>query len=92
MESCKNLLWIKKLLNSFLHKIFKKVETVSGNVTQFKVNRLTAKKNYKFRVRAVNQEGESPNLETSNQILAKNPFDEPSSPGSPEITDWDRVE
>ncbi len=52
---------------------------------------MTAKKNYKFRVRAVNQEGESPNLETSSQILAKNPFDEPTSPGSPEITDWDRV-
>lgn len=31
-------------------------------------------KNYKFRVRAVNKEGESAPLETDKAILAKNPF------------------
>jgi hypothetical protein len=52
---------------------------------------LTAGKEYKFRVRAVNKEGESPNLETSEATLAKNPYDEPSAPGSVELTDWDKV-
>lgn len=67
------------------------VETVSGKTTSAKVNKLTPMKEYKFRVRAVNSEGESPNLETEHKVLAKNPFDEPKAPGKPEITDWDTV-
>lgn len=67
------------------------VDTVGGNVTQTKIGKLTPNKEYKFRVRAVNKEGESPNLETREKILAKNPFDEPSKPGTPEILDWDSV-
>ncbi|CAF0846330.1 unnamed protein product [Brachionus calyciflorus] len=64
-------------------------ETVSGVVNQVKLTKLTPKKEYKFRVRAVNKEGESPNLETSTGTVAKNPFDEPSAPGSIDILDWD---
>lgn len=45
-------------------------------------------KKYKFRVRAVNKEGESEELETENAIIAKNPFDPPSKPNRPEPTDW----
>ncbi len=60
-------------------------------MTQSKITKLTPLKEYKFRVRAVNQEGEGPNLETEQKVLAKNPFDEPSQPGVPEITDWDKV-
>lgn len=47
-------------------------------------------KPYKFRVRAVNKEGESEPLETEKTIIAKNPFDEPDKPGRPEPTNWDR--
>lgn len=47
-------------------------------------------KPYKFRVRAVNKEGESDELETDKPIIAKNPFDEPSKPGRPELRDWDK--
>ncbi|XP_059218729.1 twitchin isoform X21 [Stomoxys calcitrans] len=47
-------------------------------------------KEYKFRVRAVNKEGESEDLETDKPIIAKNPFDEPGKPGRPEPTNWDK--
>lgn len=47
-------------------------------------------KPYKFRVRAVNKEGESEDLETEKPIIAKNPFDEPDKPGRPEPTNWDK--
>ncbi|GLH11531.1 Titin, partial [Gryllus bimaculatus] len=47
-------------------------------------------KPYKFRVKAVNKEGESEELETEKPIIAKNPFDEPSKPGRPEPTNWDK--
>jgi Immunoglobulin I-set domain/Fibronectin type III domain len=47
-------------------------------------------KPYKFRVKAVNKEGESEPLETEKAIIAKNPFDEPGKPGRPNPTDWDK--
>lgn len=50
---------------------------------------LTPKKKYKFRVKAKNKEGESDPLETSDTILAKNPYDEPGAPGKPDIIDYD---
>ena len=65
------------------------VETVSHLVNQLKIGKLTPKKEYKFRVRALNKEGESPNLEMSESFIAKNPFDEPSAPGQPDIVNWD---
>lgn len=43
---------------------------------------------YKFRVFGVNDEGESEPLE-SEEVVAKNPFDEPWKPGQPEIVDFD---
>ena len=67
------------------------METVSGSLLQAKIGKLTPLKEYKFRVRAVNKEGESPNLEGREAILAKNPYDEPGAPGKPEIVDWDTV-
>lgn len=51
---------------------------------------LTPGKEYKFRVAAVNAEGESKPLETEQAILAKNPFDEPGAPGHLKATDWDK--
>lgn len=44
---------------------------------------------YQFRVKAVNEEGESEPLDSTGSILAKNPFDVPGKPGTPELEDWD---
>lgn len=41
---------------------------------EFTVKGLTPNKKYKFRVRAVNKEGESDPLETTDAIVAKNPY------------------
>lgn len=51
----------------------------------------TPNKKYQFRVRAKNKEGESEPLETTDAILAKNPYDEPDKPGKPVIDDYDNV-
>lgn len=40
----------------------------------FTIDGLTPKKKYKFRVKAVNKEGESEPLETEEPILARNPY------------------
>ncbi|CAH8526186.1 unnamed protein product [Heterobilharzia americana] len=45
---------------------------------------------YKFRVRAVNNEGESDNLEVEKETLARDVCDPPDSPTGLEIEDWDR--
>lgn len=44
---------------------------------------------YQFRIKAVNEEGESEPLETESSIIAKNPYDPPAPPGLPELEDWD---
>lgn len=51
---------------------------------------LTPNHEYKFRVKAVNRYGESDPLETAKTVVAKNAFDEPTKPGTPEIVDWDK--
>mgnify|MGYP002387094732 FL=1 len=63
---------------------------VNGDTTTIRVMKLIPGKEYQFRVRAVNKEGESEALETTGATLAKNPYDEPSAPGKPEIFDWDK--
>ena len=67
------------------------VGEVGPNATSFKCEGLTKGKKYKFRVKAVNKEGESEPLETDQVITAKNPYDEPSAPGKPEIVDYDNT-
>lgn len=54
------------------------------------VTNLVPGQEYKFRVSAVNAEGESEPLEAEEYIIAKNPFDAPGAPGTPDILDWDR--
>uniref|UniRef100_A0A915Q578 non-specific serine/threonine protein kinase n=1 Tax=Setaria digitata TaxID=48799 RepID=A0A915Q578_9BILA len=44
---------------------------------------------YQFRVKAVNREGASEPLSTKDSVIAKNPYDEPGNPTTPEVTDWD---
>jgi len=57
----------------------------------FEVTGLVPGQEYQFRVVAVNEEGDSDPLVTDKPITAKNPFDEPGKPGTPEITDYDNV-
>ena len=61
---------------------------VKPDKTELEINNLEPNKKYHFRVKAVNEEGESEPLETDTCILAKNPYDPPSPPGLPEIIDW----
>lgn len=64
-------------------------EVLSSETTSVDVTDLTNKKEYKFRVRAVNKKGKSEPLVADKATLAKDPYDEPSKPGSVEVTDWD---
>ncbi|GAU87381.1 hypothetical protein RvY_00244-2 [Ramazzottius varieornatus] len=64
--------------------------TKDANETEGKVEGLTPGKKYLFRVKAVNKEGAGEPLETTTPILAKNPYDEPGKPGTPQVTDWDK--
>lgn len=56
---------------------------------EFNVHGLTPGAEYKFRVSAINDEGESTPLETIVGVVAKNPYDEPTKPGQPQIVDYD---
>ena len=47
---------------------------VGPDADSFKVTGLTPKKKYKLRVKAINKEGESEPLETTDSFLAKNPY------------------
>lgn len=62
---------------------------VDPSKTELEVTGLDPNHKYHFRVKAVNEEGDSEPLETDLAILAKNPFDIPAQPGLPEITDYD---
>ncbi|XP_058812495.1 twitchin isoform X5 [Topomyia yanbarensis] len=53
------------------------------------ISRLIHNKRYSFRVKAVNEIGESEPLDSSNPIVAKNDFEEPSQPPKPQVVDWD---
>ncbi|KAL3252351.1 hypothetical protein MRX96_017670 [Rhipicephalus microplus] len=59
--------------------------------TKARIDGLQKGKKYKFRVKAVNKEGESEPLETGEDIVAKNPYDEPGKPSKPEIVDYDNT-
>ena len=80
------------------HYVVEKMDTENGRwipvgrskEPKMEITNLTPGQEYKFRVCAVNAEGESEPLEAEEAIVAKNPFDEPGAPGTPEATDWDR--
>lgn len=81
-----------------LHYVIEKMDMSRGTwsdagmstVLVHEVQRLIYKKQYLFRVKAVNAIGESEPLETKKPITAKNEFDEPDAPEKPEIKDWDK--
>lgn len=58
--------------------------------TSMQIEDLSPGHEYKFRVKAVNKYGESDPLETTQPIIAKDPFDTADKPGTPEIVDWDK--
>ncbi|XP_074660014.1 twitchin-like [Tubulanus polymorphus] len=67
-------------------------EKVTAPVTGTKctVPKLQEGHRYQFRVRAENLQGLSEPLLAEDEIVAKNPYDEPGSPGQPEIVDHNR--
>lgn len=52
------------------------------------VRNLVEGRNYKFLVRSVNKDGDSPDLETPDFITAKNAFNAPGKPGKPKPSNW----
>lgn len=64
-------------------------ETI-GKTPEFDVEGLNEGTNYYFRVRAVNNQGESEPLETDCVTLARDPFDPPGPPENVKVTDWDK--
>lgn len=62
---------------------------VPAGTTQLVVKGLKDKGNYKFRVKAVNKEGESEALANDKHYQIKDPWDQPGKPGRPQITDSD---
>lgn len=50
------------------------IPVTKSHVPEAEVNGLTPGKSYKFRVKAVNKEGESEPLETFQPVVAKDPF------------------
>ncbi|MCP9266046.1 Twitchin [Dirofilaria immitis] len=58
--------------------------------TTMQIDDLIPGHEYKFRIKAVNKYGESDPLETTQAIIAKDPFDTAGKPGTPEIVDWDK--
>lgn len=62
---------------------------VDPDKTEQKITGLEPNKKYHFRVKAVNEEGESEPLETDQATVAKNPYDIAAPPGLPEIIDYD---
>ena len=57
---------------------------------QLDVKGLTAMKRYKFRVCAINEEGESEPCTMRDEIVAKDPFGQPGPPIHLELVDWDQ--
>ncbi len=55
-----------------------------------KVNKLNPGHEYKFRVTAVNKQGQSKPLTSTHSIIAKNPYDEPGKPTDVTPVDWDK--
>lgn len=60
------------------------------STTELDIKDLHPKKEYKFRVRAVNKKGKSEPLVASKTIVAKDPYDPPSEPENLVVVNWDK--
>lgn len=56
--------------------------------TSLELKNLVENHSYMFLVRAVNKDGDSPDLETEDFTVAKLPFDVPTRPGKPKASNW----
>lgn len=65
------------------------VGRTDGQAEEFDIKGLQEGHDYVFRVKAVNDEGESEPLESDHSICARNPYDLPGKPDVPLIDDWD---
>lgn len=65
------------------------VVPVDGKDQRHKITDLIHRRNYKFRVRAINKIGTSEPAALAKNVLAKDPWDEPGKPKDVEVTDWD---
>ncbi|XP_014680453.1 PREDICTED: twitchin-like, partial [Priapulus caudatus] len=70
--------------------VWTEVARVDGDTPYCDVDKLTPGHEYLFRVKAVNRQGESEPLVITDPIIAKDPWDPPGQPGTPNITDWDK--
>lgn len=61
---------------------------VSADKTSAVVDGLVPGHDYKFRVSAVNAEGQSDPLETDQKVTAKEPFDPPGKTSKPNVDDY----
>lgn len=69
---------------------WEKVKDVPGSAADLIAPvKLTEGTKYKFRVIAINSEGESAPLESTKDTLARDPFDPPDPPGQPQVVDVD---
>ena len=57
--------------------------------TSYSVKNLTKDQSYKFKISAINEEGESPCLELDHAILARDPFGPPGPPTNVHVEHWD---
>ena len=63
--------------------------TPSGDATSLRVSGLSAEKEHRLRVVAVNAEGASDPLVCPDAFVPESPFGVPSAPGQPEMVDGD---
>jgi hypothetical protein len=61
------------------------VITTSHSLILNRVDHLIEGHDYNFRVRAVNKQGESLPLTSQSSVTAKDPFNKPDKPGTPEL-------
>lgn len=65
-------------------------EVPAGQPLKYRCEDLVHKKEYKFRIRAVNKLGPSEPAMFGKPVLAKDPWDEPSKPKDVDVVDWDK--
>lgn len=81
--------YVIEALNRTLGNGWHQVSEASPGDRQKKIEGLVNRNKYRFRVIAINKIGRSDPCEmTGDDILIKDPWDEPSQPGRPNILDW----